>query len=104
MDTELDCRTCGACCRGRPGTVLVDSSDLARFRAAGRGDLESTLVEGHFSLAALPTRGEGQCLYQGTDQSHTDCAIYEIRPGACRAFSKGSGECLNARQRGRRDR
>jgi Fe-S-cluster containining protein len=84
--------------------VLVDSSDLARFRAAGREDLESTLVEGHFSLAALPTRGEGQCLYQGTDQSHTDCAIYEIRPGACRAFSKGSGECLNARQRGRRDR
>lgn len=103
MNALLDCRTCGACCRGRPGTVLVDSQDLVRFRDAGRDDLAVALVPGHFSLDALPTRGDGQCVFQGTTTSTVDCSIYEIRPESCRRFEKGGTECLTARQRGRRD-
>lgn len=99
----LDCRTCGACCRGRPGTVLVDPDDLARFRAAGRDDLAASLAPGHFSLDALPAHDDGQCVYQGTATSRSDCSIYEIRPDSCRRFERGSTECLSARQHGRRD-
>ena len=102
MHAELDCRTCGACCRGRAGTVLVATHDLKRFRDAGRPEIATTLVAGHFSLDALPSHEDGQCAYQGAATSPTDCSIYEIRPDACRAFKKGSHECLSARQHGRR--
>lgn len=100
----LDCRTCGACCRGRPGTVLLELEDLVRFRTAGREDLALATVPGHFGLDALPSHEDGQCMYQGSTESHTDCSIYDIRPSACRRFKKGSAECLSARQHGRRDR
>ena len=103
MSDVLDCRTCGACCRGRAGTILVDSSDRVRFRQSGRDDLCSSLVPGHFSLDALPSHQDGQCVHQGTAQSPLDCAIYELRPDSCRRFERGSHECLSARKHGRRD-
>jgi Fe-S-cluster containining protein len=68
----LDCRTCGACCRGRPGTILVDRFDLTRFAEAGRTDVTAGLVPGHFSLDALPTDADGRCLHQGTEHSPLD--------------------------------
>lgn len=99
----LDCRTCGVCCRGRPGTVLVEPGDLARWKLHGRDDLSHTLAPGHFSLPALPTNSDGTCCHQGTEANRHDCSIYLVRPQACRDFERGSAECLAARALGRRD-
>jgi len=100
---ELDCRTCGACCRGRAGTVLVVEEDLVRWRRANREDLEQSLVPGHFSLPGLDTRGDGRCIHQGTPESPLDCSIHAIRPNTCRDFAASSPECLAVRRRGGRE-
>ena len=40
MSGELDCLTCGACCRtGHDGCILVPEEDLVRWRRLGRNDL-----------------------------------------------------------------
>ncbi|HEY6727557.1 MAG TPA: YkgJ family cysteine cluster protein [Polyangiaceae bacterium] len=99
----LDCRECGVCCRGRPGTVLVEARDQELWERHRRLDLVERLAPGHFSLPALPTRSDGQCLYQGTPEHPHDCSIYGLRPQACRDFTAGSAACLAARRAGRRD-
>ncbi len=101
-ELEFDCRQCGVCCTGRPGTVLVDERDLLRWKRAGRIDLEERLEPGHFGLRALPTDQPGHCLYQGTHDHPNDCSIYAERPQACRDLAPGSTECLAARSLGRR--
>lgn len=99
----LDCQTCGVCCRGRPGTVLVEPRDLARWKRHGRDDLAQALAPGHFSCPALPTDSDGRCRYQGTEANRHDCSIYALRPQACRDFEPGGPQCLAARTLGRRD-
>ena len=83
--------------------MLVEPTDLTRFRSAGRADLAGWLAPGHFSLPALPTDENGRCVYQGTSEHARDCSIYELRPQACRDFRVGSPQCLAARARGGRD-
>lgn len=99
---DLDCLSCGACCRGRPGTVLVEPADLDRWQRAGRADLAKPLAPGHFSLPALPTDASGCCRYHGTADLPHACRIYPLRPQACRDFAVGSPECLAARSLGQR--
>jgi Fe-S-cluster containining protein len=100
--SDFDCRSCGACCRGRSGTVLVAQVDLVRFRRAERRDLIETLVEGHFGLDGLATREDGTCIHRGTPENEFDCSIYELRPDVCRVFPVGGAECLAARRNGSR--
>jgi len=100
---SFDCRECGVCCRGRPGTVLVELADRDRWEQHRRLDLVERLAPGHFSLPALPTTPEGQCQYQGTPKQRFDCNIYDLRPQACRDFTAGSSACLAARRAGRRE-
>jgi Fe-S-cluster containining protein len=100
---ELDCLTCGVCCTGRPGTVLVAPEDLLRWVHTGRQDLVESLVDGHFSLQALPCDKQGRCSYQGTTDSWAACSIYEMRPSVCAAVPKGGEECLAYRRRGGRE-
>ena len=92
------CRGCGACCRGRDGTILVYETDLLRWRRAGRDDLLARVTPGHFSELAFEMT-EGACVHQGTRTSATDCSIYEQRGRTCRDFEMGSQQCLEARRR-----
>lgn len=97
--TELDCLTCGACCRtGHDGRILVPADDLVRWRRIGRADLCEALQPGHFGEQAFATRSDGACVHLGTSESPNACAIYAIRGTTCREFERGSRQCLEFRR------
>ncbi len=105
MNDELDCLTCGACCRtGHDGRILVPAEDLARWRRTGREDLVAQLQPGHFGEMAFATDADGACVHLGVsdgDGSLADanaCAIYEVRGTTCRDFERGSRQCLEFRR------
>ncbi len=96
---ELDCLTCGACCRtGADGTILIPPEDLVRWRSIGRDDLAEQVQPGHFGLVAFATDESGACVHLGTDESPNACQIYAIRGTTCREFEKGSEQCLEFRR------
>ncbi len=95
----LDCLACSACCRmAGPGHVLVPAEDIVRWQRAGRSDLVASLVEGHFSERAFPTREDGACRYLGTAASPHACSIYADRGTTCREFERGSPQCHEYRR------
>ena len=99
MTTELDCLTCGACCRsGHDGRILVPEEDLVRWRRIGRPELVEQLQPGHFGEMAFATTPEGACVHLGTAASENACRIYEDRGTTCREFEKGSWQCLEFRR------
>jgi Fe-S-cluster containining protein len=96
---ELDCLTCGACCRtGKDGTLLIPEADLVRWRRMGRDDIARAVQPGHFGMVAFATTAGGTCVHLGTPQSPHACAIYELRGTPCREFEKGSWQCLEFRR------
>jgi Fe-S-cluster containining protein len=98
-DTELDCLTCGACCRqASDGRILVPALDILRWKRNGRLDLVAALVPGHFSELAFASTAEGACVHLGTPSNAHACRIYEDRGTTCRDFEKGSWQCLEFRR------
>jgi Fe-S-cluster containining protein len=101
---ELDCLTCGACCRtGHDGRILVPAEDLARWRRLGRADLAEQVQPGHFGEVGFATRPDGACVHLGApldDGAHSPnaCAIYAIRGTTCVEFERGSRQCLEFRR------
>jgi hypothetical protein len=96
---ELDCLTCGACCRqGSDGRILVPEADLVRWRSIGRDDLADAVVPGHFGEMAFPYDDAGACLHLGTAECEHACRIYDIRGTTCREFEAGSRQCLEFRR------
>ncbi|MGB5810628.1 MAG: YkgJ family cysteine cluster protein [Polyangiales bacterium] len=99
MPPELDCLTCGACCRtGFDGRILIPPEDLVRWRAAGRDDIAGAVQPGHFGMVAFATDPSGACVHLGTDASKNACRIYEDRGTTCRDFERGSPQCLEFRR------
>jgi len=99
MAADLDCLTCGACCRtGHDGRILIPADDLVRWRRLGRADLAEQTQPGHFGEVAFATRSDGSCVHLGTSLSPNACAIYEIRGTTCREFERGSWQCLEFRR------
>ena len=99
MSEELDCLTCGACCRtGTDGRILIPPEDLVRWREAGRDDVAQAVQAGHFGMVGFATRDDGSCVHLGTAKSVHACRIYEIRGTTCREFEKGSPQCLEFRR------
>jgi Fe-S-cluster containining protein len=99
VPAELDCLTCGACCRaGHDGRILVPEADLVRWRRAGRLELIEQLQPGHFGELAFATTPEGACVHLGTASSANACRIYADRGTTCREFEKGSWQCLEFRR------
>lgn len=97
--SDLDCLTCGACCRtGEDGRLLVPAEDILRWRRAGRDDLVAQLQPGHFGEQAFATRTDGSCVHLGTRSNPHACAIYEDRGTTCREFERGSPQCLEFRR------
>ena len=99
---ELDCLTCGACCREAYQSVEVSKRDpfnkshpeLVVDRVSYRevlrtGDRCSQLSGGHFTRDA-----DGAPTTTGYS-----CTVYDDRPRTCREFTLGSEHCLTARRR-----
>lgn len=96
---ELDCLTCGACCRtGSDGRILVPPEDLVRWRRIGRADIAEQVQPGHFGMVGFATDPSGACVHLGTDESPNACQIYAIRGTTCREFERGSKQCLEFRR------
>lgn len=99
MDEELDCLSCGACCRtGADGRILIPAEDLLRWRKLGRDDIAEAVQPGHFGMPGFATREDGSCVHLGTNESPNACRIYEIRGTTCREFERGSSQCLEFRR------
>ncbi|MBW2529154.1 MAG: YkgJ family cysteine cluster protein [Deltaproteobacteria bacterium] len=90
------CRVCGACCHGRPGTVLLSRADFRRWELAGRADLITSCVPGHFGQEGLAVNRSGACMHL---DAGCRCGIYELRPDTCRQFRAGCRQCVLARRR-----
>lgn len=99
VDDELDCLTCGVCCRtGHDGRILIPAEDLARWRRIGRDDLADAIQPGHFGEVAFATDASGACVHLGTAFSPNACQIYEDRGTTCREFERGSWQCRSFRR------
>jgi len=104
MHENLDCLTCGACCRtGHDGRILVPEEDLVRWRRIGRDDLAERVQPGHFGEVGFATDASGACVHLGVGDdgslaSKNACSIYELRGTTCREFEKGSRQCLEFRR------
>lgn len=92
-----DCEHCGACCHQRPGTILVETEDLLRWRRAGRQDLVSSVEPGHFGMQAFEMK-DGACVHLGSADNPAHCRIYPDRATVCRTFRAGSQQCLEFRR------
>lgn len=92
---DLDCLACAACCCD--SNVLLDDSDLQRFRDAGRADLTKSayIKRSRDGKVRLRFIGRGRCQHLMGDNK---CAIYAIRPFNCSVFPVGSEACLAARE------
>ena len=81
---RFECQRCGRCCRGEPGAVWVNNSEMGEIAsflgitpaAFAKNYLKS--INGRLSLMEY---GNGVCvMYDG------GCKIYGARPGQCRTF------------------
>ena len=91
---ELDCQTCGACCREAYHAVDISPRD--------------SILKQHPELVVIADnhrklkRDGNRCaaLNGGYDPlGRYVCSVYDQRPKTCRDFSRGSANCLDARRR-----
>ncbi|HSC87103.1 MAG TPA: hypothetical protein VLC09_07530 [Polyangiaceae bacterium] len=125
FEPELDCTTCGACCREAYDVVVVARSDPAPKRHLDlfvarrdgydlpRPDGLCVALRGGERLAPIqpaitrPSRAgetgdardaaETKVRYQ-PDERGFSCVIYDDRPRTCRDFRRGSPNCREARR------
>jgi Fe-S-cluster containining protein len=95
---QFDCLLCGACCYQRPGTILVEASDLVRWKRARRDDILDQLEPGHFGHMAFKMAATGACVFHGTAHLPHACNIYADRSETCIRFEQGSRQCLEFRR------
>lgn len=115
MSGELDCQSCGACCKAHPNYegrsyVKIYDQDFERLtdeqrekytvtiplgssEASGYSYLDNWLQRGAMRLVedkkcAALTGEIGNCV---------GCDIYDNRPDVCRGFEKGDDSCHFAR-------
>jgi hypothetical protein len=90
---RLDCLACGACCR--ENRVVLEPSDLTRWRRAGRDDLLGRdYIRRRDGVVLLKLRKDASCVHLGAANR---CSIYELRPDNCSSFPPASEACLAAR-------
>src|SRR5690606_23837673 len=121
FEHDVDCLTCGACCREAYDTVEVGQNDPARrkhlsllverhggydMRRLGprciclRGGIELRVLTPANAPAASPSRDEKDApaprMMPGAEAF--TCEIYETRPRTCRDFPLRRENCLQARR------
>lgn len=95
IEPLMDCLDCGACCRAREGTILIEDEDIEKWKFSGHQNIIESLVPGHFGQLAFPMGANNRCIYQGTSTSPYACSIYENRASICRSFKKLCPQCLD---------
>jgi Fe-S-cluster containining protein len=89
LSSDLDCLTCGACCREAYHAVELHPNDRFARRHPDRvGRQDGRLV--------VPRTAANWCSCLGPDYR---CAVYDDRPRTCRDFEKGGEHCREARRR-----
>ena len=102
MTTELDCRTCGACCVpgvDEPyGFAAVTAADFERMSSRTKRKLVQ-FRPGQYSTPTVYTDEFGSiCSFlRGTPGQRCSCGIYATRPDVCRRFKPGGVGCKQAR-------
>jgi hypothetical protein len=89
-ERELDCRTCGACCRDAYSSVEIGAREPFAKKhpeLVRRSNGRIALVREHGRCPAL--EGEGRFT----------CRVYDDRPRTCRDFEVASANCYEARGR-----
>jgi Fe-S-cluster containining protein len=80
----FECRQCGACCTGDPGTIYVHSDEIVRI-AEYLSLRVSTFIDGYLYPIkeghSIKEHSDGRCLFYDNG-----CAIYSVRPEQCRTF------------------
>lgn len=92
FESELDCRSCGACCREGYETVIVSPDDPVLLTQP------ELIVDGR-EWKELARDGERCAALDGDLQRGYSCRIYQDRPEPCRELEVGSANCLLARKR-----
>ncbi len=91
---ELNCQTCGACCR-----EAFDCVDVGMRESVVKLHPEMIVHSGN-NLKLK--RGDDRCAAlvggHGSDNPYS-CTIYENRPRTCREFTRASDNCLQARRK-----
>lgn len=89
-----DCTVCGACCfSAEPGYIRVFAADAERMDDAARALTEPFVVGGGEARAMRFVAG--RCAALRRQGERWLCAIYPMRPDACRWLERGSGHCLD---------
>ena len=91
---ELDCLTCGACCREAYDSVEVGVRDQVR-----KAHPELIIKDGQ---RLKISRNQNRCVALEGGRSIDDdysCRIYADRPKTCREFTMGQENCLQARRK-----
>jgi len=80
----FECRQCGQCCVGEPGTIYVTKDEIASLAAhfqMSRAEFTERYLypfKDSFSICEDP---QGRCLF-----FDNGCTIYPLRPSQCRTF------------------
>lgn len=91
---ELDCATCGACCREAFDVVAVAPDDPMGEHPG----LVNAHLDGWRSMRRVPCGGGTRCAAL-SGPAPWRCTIYPDRPAPCRELTAGDADCLEARRR-----
>jgi Fe-S-cluster containining protein len=102
---SLDCQACGACCCNTDENRAEEYVDYVEVSARSALHRQPGLLR---KLTVVNGKGERHMKLKGKEQrcaalegalgERVSCAIYELRPPACRAVKPGSKECLRDRR------
>ena len=88
---QVDCATCGACCREAYHAVELGPRDpFIRLNP------DRVITEEGRKILPRP---DGRCLCLTQDDAGWRCDRYDSRPRTCRDFEQGGFNCLEARRR-----
>jgi hypothetical protein len=100
---RFDCTACGACCHNPDENRAEGYVDYIPVRERDPLWHRDELVR---KLVVLNDRGEGHmrlerdrcAALRGTIGRRAMCAVYDLRPAACRKIEPGSERCLQYRR------
>jgi len=102
---SFDCQACGACCCNTDENRAEKFVDYVEVTPRSALASHSSLLR---RLTVLNEKGERHMKLRGAEQrcvalegdvgGQVSCAIYDLRPGACRRVQPGSRECRRARR------
>lgn len=106
MTARFDCQTCGACCCNTERNIRMGSQAYVEVARADelyrqhRAVLKQVAHRDDGGFWHLKIVGDNhRCIaLEGEPGEAVSCAIYKLRPSACRSVEAGGEECLRARR------